>query len=38
MCPENASKSKSYRNKEIKSTLAPGLNAYEGLYDDMYND
>lgn len=36
--PENASKTKSYRDKEVKSSLAPGINAYEGIYDEMYID
>ncbi|CAD8082799.1 unnamed protein product [Paramecium sonneborni] len=36
--PENASKSKKYREKEIQSRLMPGVNSYDGLYDEMYED
>ncbi|CAD8180288.1 unnamed protein product [Paramecium pentaurelia] len=36
--PENASKSKKYREKEIQSRLMPGVNSYDGLYDEMYEE
>ncbi|CAD8052861.1 unnamed protein product [Paramecium primaurelia] len=36
--PENASKSKKYREKEIQSRLMPGVNSYDGLYDEMYDE
>lgn len=38
MCPENAGKSKKYRDKEVRSRIAGGVSAFEGIYDEMYDD